>query len=279
MPQSTKEKKVVTKMVAKLNKYVYVFKTSLMDAMVYVVDFFGRSGFFAFIIGIYLLLWKAIYSNGNGVISGFTINMMIWYLVLTEVVTLSTTNYYQEVSDDIKTGNIAYLLNKPYHYVTYSFYNNMGKIMVRMLVNIVVGFIVGMVFVGPLKGFNLYMIPFVFICLLLGMFINYFINFALALSAFWVEENLPFRWIYQKLIFTLGGMLLPLDLFPNWLQGISKKLPFAYVTYGPAKLFVDFSYNHFTTLILGQLIYLAIVVAICYGVYKKGVSKLNVNGG
>ncbi len=266
-------------MVAKLNKYVYVFKTSLMDAMVYVVDFFGRSGFFAFIIGIYLLLWKAIYSNGNGVISGFTINMMIWYLVLTEVVTLSTTNYYQEVSDDIKTGNIAYLLNKPYHYVTYSFYNNMGKIMVRMLVNIVVGFIVGMVFVGPLKGFNLYMIPFVFICLLLGMFINYFINFALALSAFWVEENLPFRWIYQKLIFTLGGMLLPLDLFPNWLQGISKKLPFAYVTYGPAKLFVDFSYNHFTTLILGQLIYLAIVVAICYGVYKKGVSKLNVNGG
>ncbi len=271
-------------MLAKISKYHYVFKTSIMDAMVYIVDFFGRSGFFAFIMGVYLLLWKSIYSGnsaatGQNTIEGFTITMMIWYLVMTEIVTLSDTNYYEEVSSDIKTGNIAYLLNKPYHYITYSFFNNMGKILVRMLVNTIVGASVALIFVGPLVGVKLYSLPFVAIGLLFGVFINFFINFSLALSAFWFEENAPFRWIFQKLVFTLGGMLLPLDLFPDWIRNISINLPFAYITYAPAKLFVDFSFENFGNLMIGQGIYLIVSILICYLVYQKGVKRLNVNGG
>lgn len=169
------------------------------------------------------MLWRTIYSKGDGVIEGFNLNMMIWYLVLTEIITLSTTDYYQEVSSDIKTGNVAYLLNKPYHYVTYCFANNMGKVLFRMAINCLVGIGIGLLFVGKLVTFELYMVPFVFVALVLGTIINYFINFALAMTAFWVEENIAFRWIYQKLVFTLGGMLLPLDLFPKGLEQVSKK--------------------------------------------------------
>lgn len=264
----------------KIAKYHYVFKTSIMDALVYVVDFFGSSGFFAFIMGIYLLLWKSIYSGGGyELIDGFSLKMMIWYLVMTEIVTLSTTNYYQEVSTDIKTGNIAYLLNKPYHYVTYCFSNNMGKIIVKMFVNIVVGSLVAIIFVGPLIQMRLYQLAFLFISLLFGICINYFINFALALSAFWVEENVAFRWIFQKLVFTLGGMLLPLDFFPKWLGDISKLLPFSYITYAPGKLFVKFSFEYFITVFVWQSFYLVLSILLCFVVYKKGVKGLNVNGG
>lgn len=265
---------------AKILKYHFVFKTSIMDSFVYVVDFFGRSGFFAFIMGIYLLLWQLIYSDGgHELIEGFSLSMMIWYLVMTEIVTLSTTNYYQEVSTDIKTGNIAYLLNKPYDYITYCFANNMGKILVRMFVNTVVGSLVAIIFVGPMLGVRLYQLPFVFIALLLGICINYFINFSLALSAFWVEENIAFRWIFQKLVFTLGGMLLPLDLFPKWLENIAKWLPFSYITYAPAKLFVDFSFTSVVNVYVGQVVYLILSILICFVVYRKGVKALNVNGG
>ena len=266
-------------MLAKVHKYGYILKTSMMDALVYVVDFFGRSGFFALIIGVYLLLWKAIYSSSGSLIDGFSLNMMIWYLIATEIITLSTTDYYHEVSTDIKTGNIAYLLNKPYHYVTYSFYNNMGKIIIRFGVNILVGIILGLIFVGPLTGISLKALPFVLIGLLMGIILNFFINLALALTAFWVEENIPFRWIYQKLVFTLGGMLLPIDLFPEALGKISKVLPFAYVTYGPARLMVDFSYDGFLKLMMGQFAYTGAALVICYMIYGRGVKRLNVNGG
>lgn len=264
---------------AKVIKYTHVFKVSIMDAMVYLFDFIGRSGFFAFIIAVYLMLWKVIYSDETTVIEGFDLRMMIWYLVLTEIITLSSFDYFSEVATDIKTGNVAYLLNKPYNYITYCFANNMGKILFRLLINTVVGIIIGMIYVGTLGSFEFYMVPFLLVAVLLGTFIDYFINFTLALTAFWLEENVAFRWIYQKLVFTLGGMLLPLDLFPEWLEGISKALPFAYITYGPAKLLVDFSYNNFNNLLFGQIIYLMLAVLLCYSVYRRGVKKLNVNGG
>ena len=48
---------------------------------------------------------------------------------------------------------------------------------------------------------------------------------------------------------------------------------------GPAKLFVDFSWNNAISIIIAQLIYLAIAYLMCYLLYKKGVKKINVNGG
>lgn len=266
-------------MVAKIIKYTYVFKTSVSEALVYVVDFLGRSAFFAFIIAIYLMLWRVIFDSGTGSLEGFTLNKMIWYLIITEIVTLSNTPFYGEVSTDVKTGNIAYLLNKPYNYVTYSFFNNIGKIFVKMLVNTFVGISIGLIFVGPLVGFQWISLPFVILAILGGIILDYMINFTLALTAFWVEENMPFRWIYQKLVFTLGGMLLPLDLFPEAIAGVSKKLPFAFVTYGPAKLLVDFNIDLWISVFMGQCIYLGIITVICYWTFKKGVKNLNVNGG
>lgn len=262
-----------------LMKYGYILKTSVMDAMVYVVDFFGGSIFFAFIMTIYLLLWRNIYGNEGQMIEGFTLNTMIWYLTMTEIVTISTTNYYKRVSEDIKSGNVAYLLNKPYHYVGYAFFDNMGKVLLRFVINSIVGIAVALLYVGPMEGFELWMVPMVALGLLMGIVLNFFCNFALALTAFWVEENMPFRWIFHKLIFTLGGMLLPLELFPERLGQISRWLPFAYITYRPAKLAVDFSFDGFLGVVAGQTIYGALAILLCLGIYKKGVKALNVNGG
>ena len=53
-----------------------------------------------------------------------------------------------------------------------------------------------------------------------------------------------------------------------------------YVTcYGPAKLFVDFSYSLAIEILISQIIYLGISGLMCYTMYKKGVKKLNVTGG
>lgn len=48
----------------------------------------------------------------------------------------------------------------------------------------------------------------------------------IGLAAFLVEETNSFELIYQKAVFILGGMLLPLDMFPEWLQRIARLLPF-----------------------------------------------------
>ena len=83
----------------------------------------------------------------------------------------------------------------------------------------------------------------------------------IGLSAFVVEDSKAFRWIYQKFLLVLGGLLIPLDFFPAWLQTISLNLPFAWIIYGPARLFVDPSLARLGAVLTQQGIWLAVIAA------------------
>lgn len=264
----------------RLNKYCKIAKTSISNNIVYFWDFFGRNVFFMFIMFIYLMLWNAIYlQKGENVLGGLTINDMIWYLVVTELVTLSRSNIFNQINEDVKGGAIAYQLNKPYSYIAYCFSNSFGETFTKLVTNSIAGIMVGLVFVGPLKDFSIGSLPFIILSLGAGCCLNFFIYMSLALTAFWIEENSAFFWIYSKLVFTLGGMLLPIDMFPEWLQGISRYLPFAYVTYTPARLAVDFSIGRFVQGFSIQMAYIGAFILISVLLYRRGVRNVNVNGG
>ncbi len=104
-------------------------------------------------------------------------------------------------------------------------------------------------------------------------------NALIGLSAFVSEEVAPYEWIYQKLVFILGGMLVPLDFYPLWLQSVAKSLPFAYMMYGPARLFVEPSLPIFIQIISGQLIWLAVLGGIVALAFSRGMRRLAINGG
>ena len=86
-------------------------------------------------------------------------------------------------------------------------------------------------------------------------------------------------WIYQKFVFILGGFLIPLDFYPNWLQTIAKALPFAYMIYGPSKLFVSPSVDLFINIISLQIVWIVVLGAILILAYRRGIAYLTVNGG
>ena len=63
------------------------------------------------------------------------------------------------------------------------------------------------------------------------------------------------------------------------IQPFIKYSPIYVVSYAPAKLFVDFHWNTFIEAIIIQGLYLIIGLILTHWIYKKGVRKLNVNGG
>jgi len=99
-----------------LRKYGEISKITMANSLVYFWNFLSKNIFLVFILFIYLMLWKNIYSQKGSIVGGLTLNQMIWYLIVTELVTLSRTDIHIQVNEDVKTGNIAYLLNKPYNY-------------------------------------------------------------------------------------------------------------------------------------------------------------------
>jgi len=115
---------------------------------------------------------------------------------------------------------------------------------------------------------------------LIGAWLLHFcFNVLIGLAAFVAEEVAPFEWIYQKLAFILGGMLIPLDFYPSWMQSLSKSLPFAYMMYGPARLFVRPDTQLFIQILVGQLLWLTLIGGLLVLVFTRGIRRLAINGG
>ena len=109
----------------KIRKYLTIFNISLRNALYYSKNLFGGAIMYTLFIYVFFRLWGVIYSGDT--IAGYTYKQMIWYVCITEMtgLTIGTTTLYK-ISQDIKNGDIAYQLGRPYNYLLYVFSNTMG---------------------------------------------------------------------------------------------------------------------------------------------------------
>lgn len=112
-----------------------------------------------------------------------------------------------------------------------------------------------------------------------GALRNFCLLALIALAAFWVEDNEPFFWIHNKFLLILGGVLIPVDFFPGWLNSFAAALPFTDIFYGPARLFVRFEAETALHLFATQAAWCAALALLLALVYRCGVKRVNLNGG
>jgi ABC-2 type transport system permease protein len=263
-----------------MKKYLFIIKTTFIDSLQYVSSILFK--FVGFSIMMYVLasLWRFIYSDGTNIINGYTFNKMIWYLLLAELVTFSCGSAVasDEVKNNIKSGNIAYQVNKPYNYIGYVVSKYIAASFIRFIFFFIIVVALGLIFAGRIEGFNylsiLAGIPIYFLAILiLGL-----IKILISLIAFWVEDSKPFQLVYNKIVL-IFGIMFPLEMFPKVVGTIIRYSPIYGTSYGPAKLILDFSLSLFGNVLLSQIITVIIILLIIKIVYGRGVKKLNVNGG
>jgi ABC-2 type transport system permease protein len=261
-----------------MKKYWFIFKTQIINSLAYPAELIGRCLLILPFMWIFYQLWRVVFNQaGSAEINGLTLSDTMWYLLMAETIELSKPRLANAVSDAIKDGSIAYILNKPYNFLLYQFSSTMGESIFRAGLNLILGSTLVWLLVGsPPAGLGfLVAIPAIF-----GAWVLHFcISAMIGLLAFWVEDVSAFLWIYQKLAFILGGLLIPLDFYPTWLQTIAKSLPFAALTYGPARLFVDPTMQTFFTVIGIQLAWIAFFSILLIIQYRKSMVVLTVNGG
>lgn len=263
-----------------MKKYLYIFKSNLMSNLQYIGNIMIGFITYFIVIFIFLNLWQYIYSDSSELINGYSMNQMVWYVIITEVLWYATggRKLCRKISEDVKSGNIAYNINKPYSYIGYSLSSHMSEAILKGILYSIAGIVMGLVLLGNVEGFNLISIPFIIISMILAIIINTLFVVCIGLVSFWIEDSGPFYWVYSKLILVFGTMF-PVEYFPSVIQPILNFSPIFVTTYGPAKLFVDFSYSNLIVILLAQIIYLVLVSLLATFIYRKGVKRLNVNGG
>ena len=263
-----------------MRKYIYIFKSELMSSINYVFNIFSRVVGYIFMMFVFVNLWKYIYMNPSEIINNYTMNQMIWYVIVTELLwyTLDGRKFCNKIINDVRSGNLVYNMNKPYNYINYLLFSHLGESSIKLAIYTIAGMTAGLVFLREIPALTIFSSLAVILTGILAVIINSLLIIFIGLFSFIVEDSSPFYWLYSKFMIVLGT-IFPIEFFPKILQ---KFMSFSLIyagSYGPARLFVNFNSSEFLSILIAQIIYIIIGYLLCFLVYQKGVRRLNVNGG
>lgn len=263
-----------------MRKYFLIYKANLMSTLQYITNIVINSvGYFIHIF-IFIQVWNYIYDDPNNLLYGYSKTQMIWYVIITEIICCCGVGrrFVREVCNDVRSGNIAYNINKPYSYIGYLLFNELGQSTIKGIVLTIIGFTLGGIFLNSFPELTIVQGLIVLLSSILAEIINTLLVIFIGLLSFIMEDSLPVFWIYNKIVLLLG-IFFPIEFFPEYLQTFIILSPIYVICYAPAKLFIQFDINFAITTLLAQILYMLIGLGLCKLIYAKGVKKLNVNGG
>jgi ABC-2 type transport system permease protein len=184
-------------------------------------------------------IWMAVYA-GTTSISGVSLKQMVTYALLGGVITgaIRYELIIGGIGQALKTGDVAVWLLKPVSFPLYVIVSELGRAAFRLVVLVlptvaVVAMIYGML--PPASVFDGVM----FVAyLLLGYAITCLISALFGLLAFWLLTSFSLEWLMQAILNLLSGSLIPFWFFPQPFGVIAEHLPFAWIVYYPAAVWL-----------------------------------------
>jgi viologen exporter family transport system permease protein len=262
-----------------ITKYTWISYTAIRSNLAYLGEVLSRTTFMAVILYTFMRLWTVVYSGtGTQRLGGLTLQQMIWYMVLTESMVLSSVRVSMEVDEDVRTGRIAVQLLRPMSFSLSRLAQVLGERSVRFIVNLLIGALIATLLVGPIavSPSSVAMLALVLPSAFVLDFLGYF---GIGLCAFWLESTTGLALIYSRLSMLVGGVLLPMEVFPQGLQAIARWLPFAGIIYGPARVFVSPDKSVLLHILATQAIGLIVLGTTVWSVQRMAITRIQSNGG
>jgi ABC-2 type transport system permease protein len=194
------------------------------------------------------------------------------YIAVTEWVTLSVVTVQLRLEDDIRHGHLEPYLLRPKSYMLQRVAPAMGEMLVRLVTLGMAGLAVIALSGRPLPAPATW--PALLVLGSLGCSIGILLYVLVGLTAFWIRRVLPAALIVQKLGFLLGGLLAPINLYPGWLFDFAKATPFGAHLYWVGVQVIAPSTRLFWIGIGWQLLWIAILTALCALIWRAGLRKI-----
>ncbi len=181
-----------------------------------------------------IVLWSVIYAaTGTHTLNGFPQSAIYIYFLAMSAVTASVLNVNIgfDMQSDIKSGDIAGKLVKPFSYPWLAFAVTLADSMFDFLILTVPIMIVASVAIG--YHINPAFIGMFMLTMLLGFIISSLIFFTAGCLSAYLINIWGILSILQWGFAILGGRMIPLTVFPPAMQTIIQALPFYLVYYLP----------------------------------------------
>jgi len=194
-----------------------------------------RALFFTTLMVAFDALWGAATTGSNGVLASYGHRGMLWYIFGAEVaVVVVPARQIEAIGDDIASGAYEAELLRPAHAWLLRVADRLGGAMVQAVALFLYGTALVWWLAGPPRnGWALALaLPSALLAATCGLVALH----AFATLAFWVRDVQAAWFVFQKLVFVLGGMLLPLSFLPSAMERLAWLLPFQAMAYSPGRL-------------------------------------------
>lgn len=220
-----------------MNWWRYVSAMELRKILAY------RSDFWITFIGQTLIqvliaraLWQSIFeANGATEMNGFTLPMMTLYFLIVPIgskmlmgenVGFISREIYEGTFNRYLIYPLSFFQYKTLTYLTYSAFYGLQLILIYSLYNLTQSGINGEMFLDLVTGVGVFLIASFAYCMM---------AMVIELISLWADNIWSLMVMARFGASFLGGGFIPINFFPEWMQGILKFLPFQYFISFPVR--------------------------------------------
>lgn len=180
-------------------------------------------------------IWQAVFSSQDTV-SGFTLKTMLYYYAVSSLLGfLNWDDSDSNLQRLVQTGKFITFQLRPMSHLYYAFFQKVGHRILAFWVEMVP--IIGFYLLFGIKPIPV--MPFwAIISVALSFILSFLINYTVGAIAFWLVKTNGLHRAIMVINGLCSGMFLPLTLFPDAIQKVLFFLPFQFVSYVPARVFM-----------------------------------------
>src|SRR5207244_5386690 len=216
--------------------------------------------FFGYLRAAVLLAVYAATTN----VGGYDAQAAVTYAWITQAMIMIVALWgWWDIELTIRTGDVISDLSKPFSYVGFWLAREMGRAAYFVVFRAVPVLLAGQVMFGLHWPSSPGAWLAAGVSILLAVVVSFGWRFLLNVSAFWTTDARGLGMVANAAVMFLGGFVVPIRYFPDWLQPVVLALPFASIIQTPADLFVErIQGSAVPALLVGQLAWAAVLLGL-----------------
>jgi ABC-2 type transport system permease protein len=233
--------------------------------------------FFVFVL---IEMWRLMGREGL-IKMPFPLENILWYVALAQIMAFLSPRLFMTIDEDVRTGDIACFLTRPVPYIWMRLAEGFGAFNAQIVVYYTLGIFCTYLYIGALPTGGLPTLLAAMALVYLSSLLHLLFQVATGMTTFWIHQAEAVYRIYQKLLIVLGGMYLPLTLYPIWVQKFVWLTPFPAMLYGAIRPVLSEKFDAALFLQSFGLIALWSILALMLvqGLFSLCIRRIEVNGG